>query len=76
MDDQFDEVLAVCLDRIADGDDIEACVADFPAYADLRPLLEIAAALSAESRADRDRDDRMPTWLRPRADLTSLRPTG
>ncbi|MCC7105355.1 MAG: hypothetical protein IT307_09455 [Chloroflexi bacterium] len=76
MDDLFDEVLAICLDRLADGDDIESCVADYPECPDLRPLLELAEALSAESRADRSRDDSPPTWLRPRTDQMRLRPTG
>lgn len=47
MDDLFDEVLALCLDRLADGDDVDACVIDFPECPDLRPLLEIAQALAA-----------------------------
>lgn len=76
MDDLFEEVLAICLDRLSDGDAIESCVADFPECLDLGPLLEIAAALSAESRVDRGRDNRTPTWLRPRADQIRLRPTG
>ena len=76
MDDLFEEVLAICLDRLTDGDDIESCVADYPECPDLRPLLELAEALSAESRSDRSRDDRSPTWLRPRADQIRLRPTG
>jgi len=76
MDELFEEVLAICLDRLVDGDDIESCVADYPECPDLRPLLELAEALSAESRADRARDDRAPTWLRPRSDMSQLRPTG
>jgi hypothetical protein len=76
MDDLFEEVLAICLDRLSDGDTIESCVADFPECPDLRPLLEIAAALSTESRTDRGRDACTPTWLRPRADHIRLRPTG
>jgi hypothetical protein len=76
MDDLFEEVLAICLDRLTDGDAIESCVADYPECPDLRPLLELADALSAESRADRARDNRTPTWLQPRADMIRLRPTG
>ena len=49
MDEMFEEVLAICLDRLSDGDDVESCVADFPECPDLQPLLELAAALSAAS---------------------------
>jgi hypothetical protein len=76
MDEMFEEVLAICLDRLSDGDDIESCVADFPECPDLQPLLEIAAALSSASAADNARVDREPTWLRPRQPVTWLRPTG
>ncbi len=44
----FEEVLAFCLDRLADGDAPEACAADFPEYPDLLLLLEIAAELRAQ----------------------------
>ena len=76
MDDMFEEVLAICLDRLSDGDDIASCVADFPECPDLQPLLEIAAALSEASDKTARRDDRAPTWLRPRHDEIRLRPTG
>ena len=42
MEEVFDEVLAVCLDRIVDGDSAEACAAEFPEFPDLLPLLQLA----------------------------------
>ncbi len=42
MEEVFDEVLAVCLDRIVDGDSAEACAAEFPDFPDLLPLLQLA----------------------------------
>lgn len=42
----FEEVLGICLDRLQDGDTLEACLARYPAYAGrLAPLLQMAAAL-------------------------------
>ncbi len=76
MDEMFEEVLAICLDRLSDGDDVESCVADFPECPDLQPLLELAAALSDVSADDDDRANREPTWLRPRHLQNRLRPTG
>jgi hypothetical protein len=76
MDEMFDEVLAICLDRLSDGDDVEACVADFADCPDLQPLLEIAAALTAAAPDSRQRADRTPTWLLPRHDQIRLRQTG
>jgi len=76
MDEMFEEVLAICLDRLSDGDDIASCVADFPECPDLEPLLEIAAALSVASDDAAKRADRAPTWLRPLQDEVRLRPTG
>jgi hypothetical protein len=76
MDEMFEEVLAICLDRLSDGDDVASCVADFPECPDLEPLLELAAALSAASDDTVKRVDRAPTWLRPRRSEVSLRPTG
>jgi hypothetical protein len=76
MDEMFDEVLAICLDRLSDGDDVASCIADFPECPDLEPLLEIAAALSAASDDAAKRDDRAPAWLRPRRDEIRLRPPG
>ena len=76
MDEMFEEVLAICLDRLSDGDDVASCVADFPDCPDLQPLLEIAAALSVASDGAARRRDRTPTWLLPRHDEIRLRPTG
>jgi hypothetical protein len=76
MDEMFEEVLAICLDRLSDGDTVAACVADYPDCPDLEPLLEIATALSTTSEADHRRGDRQPTWLQPRRDEIRLRPTG
>ena len=47
MIDLFDELLAICLDRLADGDTVADCVLDFPEVPDLEGLLETAAALMA-----------------------------
>ena len=47
MIDLFDELLSICLDRIADGDTVADCVKDFPEVPDLEGLLETAAALMA-----------------------------
>jgi hypothetical protein len=76
MDELFDEVLAICLDRLSDGDTVEACMADFPECPDMRPLLELAAALSELADDDRRGRDASPTWLKPRRALDRLRPTG
>ena len=75
MDEMFEEVLAICLDRLSDGDDVESCVADYPECPDLQPLLEIAAALTAVSAENRRRVDRTPTWLLARRHEERLRPT-
>ncbi len=45
MIDLFDELLSICLDRLADGDTVADCVMDFPEVPDLGPMLETAAAL-------------------------------
>ena len=76
MDEMFEEVLAICLDRLSDGDDVASCVSDFPECPDLQPLLEIAAALRVASDDAARRGDRAPTWLLPRHDEIRLRPTG
>ena len=76
MDEMFEEVLAICLDRLSDGDTVESCVADFPECPDLQPLLEIAAALTAAAPRTPMRADRAPTWLLPRRIPERLRPTG
>lgn len=52
MEELFEEVLALCLDRIADGDSPASCAADFPDFADLLPLLEIAAELMVLPRRE------------------------
>lgn len=75
MDDMFEEVLAICLDRVSDGDDVESCVADFPECPELGPLLEIAAALSSASEEHHRRSNRTPAWLKSR-ERRELRPTG
>ena len=76
MEDMFDEVLAICLDRLSDGDDIASCVADYPECPDLQPLLELAAALTEVGEDENRRQDRAPTWLSPRKAAQRLRPTG
>ena len=76
LEDMFDEVLAICLDRLSDGDDIASCVADFPECPDLEPLLELAAALTTAADDDAGGGNRAPTWLAPRPAEQRLRPTG
>ena len=77
MDEMFEEVLAICLDRLSDGDTVANCVTDYSDCPDLEPLLEIAAALTATSEAHHRRANREPTWLQPRRqDEIRLRPTG
>jgi hypothetical protein len=42
----FEHVLSVCLDRLQDGDTLEACLASYPSHARrLAPLLRVAAML-------------------------------
>jgi hypothetical protein len=76
MDEIFDEMLAICLDRLLDGADVDSCLADYPKCSDLRPLLEVAAALIAASAVHRRLADRTPVWLMPRRHRERLRPTG
>jgi len=45
MTDLFEEVLAVCLDRLEDGDSVDQCVEEYSEFPDLRETLEIAEAL-------------------------------
>lgn len=73
MNDLFEEVLAICLDRLADGDTVADCVADFPECADLEPLLSLAAALS-DVGASAPQPVRGPARLYRRP-LARLRPT-
>jgi hypothetical protein len=78
MDEMFEEVLAICLDRLADGDDVAACVEDFPECPDLESLLELAAALTKSAKV-KAKSERGPTWLvqRPATrPAKRLRPTG
>jgi len=78
MNDSFDEVLATCLDRLADGDSVQRCAADYPEHPELGPTLEVAELLMASRMAPAE-----PHWLRSsRFRLTTsfglrrLRPTG
>jgi hypothetical protein len=78
MSEMFDEVVAICLDRLTDGDSIDQCVADYPECADLRETLEVAELLMAQSMLRAE-----PRWLRSSRfrvvtgfGLRSLRPTG
>ena len=68
MDDVFEEVLALCLDRIEDGDSAEACAADFPDFPDLPPLLELATALRSMPREEPRR-----SWLGSSVDRITQR---
>ena len=74
----FDEVLAICLDRLTDGDSIDQCVDDYPTCPELRETLEVAELLMERSAAAAT-----PRWLRRSRfrmvtgfGLRSLRPTG
>ncbi len=68
MEEIFDEVLALCLDRVADGDDPATCAADFPEFPELLALLEPAAQLSSLPRPEPD-----PTWLARSRDRVAAR---
>ena len=67
MIDLFDELLSICLDRLADGDTVAACVADFPEVPDLGATLEIASALMSLQ-------DERPAH--PWTELANERPSG
>jgi hypothetical protein len=42
MADKFDKILDECIDRINQGESVEACLADYPEYAEqLEPLLQV-----------------------------------
>ena len=78
MSEMFDEVVAICLDRLTDGDTVDQCAADYPEVPDLRETLEVAELLMARSAAQAT-----PRWLRRSRwrlvtgfGLRSLRPTG
>jgi hypothetical protein len=78
MNDSFDEVLAICLDRLTEGHSIARCTADYPEHPDLGPTLEVAELLM-ESRTPRIE----PHWfhtsqfrLTTSYGLRRLRPTG
>lgn len=58
MQEVFEEVLALCLDRVADGDSPAACAGDFPEFPELVELLGIAAKLK-----DLPRPEPRPSWL-------------
>lgn len=52
MSNSIDEALDRCLDRVAQGENIEACLADYPAYQqDLRRLIELAVSTRATASA-------------------------
>src|SRR5437764_1038667 len=72
------EVVAICLDRLSDGDTVDQCAADYPECAELRETLEVAELLMATAAARVE-----PRWLRRSrrhlmtgCGLRSLRPTG
>ena len=78
MTEMFDEVLAICLDRLTAGDSIDQCVAEYPKCPELRETLEVAELLRARSAAPAT-----PRWLRRARfrmvaglGLRGLRPTG
>jgi len=59
MEELFEEALALCLDRVADGDSPANCADDFPELHGLLPLLQLAAALLTLGRTRTE-----PLWLR------------
>jgi len=59
MEELFEEALALCLDRVADGDSPASCADDFPELQGLLPLLQLAAGLIALGRSRPE-----PLWLR------------
>ncbi len=63
MDEIFETVLAICLDRQADGDSAAACAADFPEFPQLLPLLKLAAALGSLAPLEVD-----SSWLTSSSD--------
>ena len=78
MSEMFDEVVAICLDRLTDGDTVDQCAADYPEIPELLETLEVAEFLMATSAARV-----APRWLRRSRHrlvngfgLRSLRPTG
>ncbi|MBA2450447.1 MAG: hypothetical protein H0V51_20725 [Chloroflexi bacterium] len=58
MEELFEEALALCLDRVADGDSPASCADDFPEFHGLLPLLQLAAELIALGRCRVE-----PGWL-------------
>ena len=47
----FDETLAICIERLAKGDTVESCLAHFPDEADLlEPLLRTVVRMHLESK--------------------------
>lgn len=52
MEELFEEALALCLDRVADGDSPSSCADSFPEFTTLLPLLQLAAELIALGRAE------------------------
>ena len=47
MSKEFDDALNDCLERIASGEELEACLGDYPAFRqDLVPLMQLAQAMS------------------------------
>ncbi len=71
MIDLFDELLSICLDRLADGDTVADCVMDFPDVPELEGLLETAAALIALQEARPTR-----TWAPVAGELPTRRAGG
>ncbi len=59
FEDLLAEVVALCLDRMEDGDSAEQCAADFPEFPDLLPMLQIAAELRSQSGPEP-----RPEWLK------------
>lgn len=65
MEELFEEALALCLDRVADGDSPGSCADDFPELHGLLPLLQVAAALIALRRVQTERRWLSTSGVRP-----------
>ena len=73
MIDLFDELLSICLDRLADGDTVADCLTDFPEVPDLEGLLETAAALMSVRNERASQPWLQVTDVRPTVDARPVR---
>ncbi|MHC4501423.1 MAG: hypothetical protein ACYS21_20220, partial [Planctomycetota bacterium] len=70
----FEQVLNICLDRLHDGDPVDACLASYPAHAErLAPLLRVAQFLQAPDGPSMSAEGFDVAQARMRARAASLR---